>query len=1455
MRKGWLGRVGMAAFLGLSVMATGGGCAEEREPISQVQPNYVKKLDLLGPDKDRPTEWYMRMTVTEVQRSNEFAFPGYQDELRRIRWDVQEQYLIARRSYELVSGSDGKGADPRKNDGVIVAMFPITMHFDIRRAYNPLTREEQNILVPNTTDRPWWEREFMYVDWSRNLVTDPDFQGLWIGEIFGDIQWQPVQYYVTDPTSPNAPVADTANGYMDFTSKWVSKAVAFNGISWLPSCILMNWYGGSDTMECNDQEISVRTSFLKVGDRDYEPFETDSSKFAMFGTFNRDRYGYSREYGITDDKWHRLAARHNLWQKSHDDRECFASGNKLEADAMCASVPGSVCDPYGGESQGKKGLCTIPYKDRPVRTIAYHVSKSMPADLWDMNQELVNEWNEALVDSIAVTREVECRRLGGDQATCHAQFYDGDVPKGSNGPALVLCHNPVIEGDNQACGKVGTSAREGDLRYNLIGWVDQPLARAPLGYGPNGADPLTGEVIQSTAYIYGASHDSYAAMARDLVAVANGDIDTEAFAKGTFVNGNLDGKNPLSAKDSAAFAGFAERLAAGVKSSGMSAAEIAARMKAIQPEQMVAKIGASSAAVDGLAGVDKLAAVNAMIADKGIHGAAGFGGRAEAEANIKSVADKLAGSKSEAELIGTADWVSANGILGAGDPATLENMRKVTSPFGGSLSPFAMADVQQKMFAALEAKGICMYGLSEFNAPHLEGLALKFMGKYQDLPKEERQQKVYAELRASIYRAVTEHELGHTMALRHNFQGSWDAINYHPNYWKLRTANGTKTAACNPSSIHDEKTDTCMGPRYLDRETNAEMGIGTDHPAIEEYAYSSIMDYGYDFNTDLVGLGSYDRAAMKFIYGNVVETFPAGSAVASQLASLHAIPAEYTPRGPVSEQWWVKRNDPLGGGNKVQPTHYTTLARIMQGEKAVALYDEARCRDANGSSFEAHSAIDGKICLPPAKDHAHISEMESGKLTGIDDDVEALYWRSKDGRIRWPYRFGTDEYASSPHNLRFDAGADVYEAAVNVSRLYEYRYLLDYWRRGRRGWIPFFMGGRLWDRYFSRMHSIGWLAASKISQYAAMDPAATPETNDYLTSDDWGRGYTLAMSTLFDTIQRSITRPQPGQYAPKVAVPGQAYDLWEVPDFAAPDTSAPVVSILDGRWIDDDMNTYKGGSFHYQSFIDRYGAHVEKPLAVAALSVQFPPMHVYYDRDSYVDGRNVLLNFRSVMPKAYDRLLGGIMALDTDLMAPTMDTSKVVKDPAGNRIASLNWPQLWDDTYDLNPRAVDATTGSVVQVDPLVGFRLQVPALLYTFWFGQDDASMTIAHSLRVWAEGGPEALPLKDDEKVFFYEPDSGITWASRKTAMETQNGLLRPTGPGHRMIMKANQLLAAAYDVQVDADGMPVYDATTHRPVWTTTPDKIKDLTAYQTLRRYIGILNVMRQYQHDMRGDLKL
>jgi hypothetical protein len=1436
MGNGRWSRVALLAALGVAVAASSAavGCAKEAEPISQVQPDYIRKSDLVGADPKNPSEWFMRSTVTDVGRTNNFAFPGLQDEMKRVRWDIQENFLVARRSYELVSGSDGKGAMPSRNDGVIVAMFPISSHFDVRRAYNDLTGEELNVVVENRNDRPWYEREYFRVDWSRNLVTDPE--GLfWFDNMFGDVQWESVAYTDTNPRSENAPVYDTQKGYMDVTTKLLAKTPNLWGITWLPQCWIMNLYTGSDVMDCNDQEVTVRVSFLKATDRDYQPLETDSQKFAMFGTFNRDRWGFSRQYEILDQHWHRLAARHNLWEKSHDGRQCMLTGDRVAADGVCASVPGSVCDPYAGE----KGLCTLPYAQRKVKTVAYHVSKKMPADLWEMNQALVDEWNEALTGAIDAAREVECQKGGG--ADCHGQFFDGDKPKPAEKRALVLCHNPVVKEDDASCGGEGTSAREGDLRYNLIGWVDQPLSAAPLGYGPNGADPLTGEVIQSTAYIYGASVDTYATMARDLVLVALGDIKPEDFVLGNHVAGSIDNFKSAAGLEGVygAYGEYLKGKTPGTVKTGLSDIEIASRLKGLQPESLVAKIDAAGLVGDKMSAADRLSVVNNAIAAKGVAGAPGFGGAAEAEAKMKVMADRFKGSPMEAELIGTDQFLYSNAIANfqMGDKATQDKIREITSPFGGKLSTHAISALMDRMHSQLEARGECILAANEFSAPHFEGLAKKMQEKYGALSPEERKKEVFAELRRLIYKGVTEHEVGHTMALRHNFQGSWDAVNFHPNYWKLRTANGTAAAACT-TARNDATKDSCMGPRYLDPETNEEGGFaGKPHAGIEEFAYSSIMDYGYDFNTDLHGLGAYDKAAMKFIYGNAVEVLPKSSKVAQQIAPLHAAPSATLPRGPISEQWWVKRPlDPsLGTGEAVQPTHYTTLARIMQSEKL--LFDPSRCVEPG--AHEEHTAIDGKVCHAMALEHASASDLVSGNMATIDDKVYASKWRTQDGRIRWPYRFGTDEYASYPHGLRFDAGADVYEAATNLAKLYEYRYVLDYFRRGRRGWFTIALGNRIWDRYFSRMHSIGWLAGSKIGQYAAMYPTMKPEENPALKNDDWGRGYSLAASVMFETLERAILRPQPGGYDKKVeGVAGFTKDLFEVPDWPPGGGKSFKVSVLEGRWIDDELNNGKGGSFHYSEFHDRQGTYVEKSIAAAALLAQFPPVHTYYSRDTYVDGRNMLINFRSIMPMAFDRLMGAVLTADADVVAPWVDRNEK-KDALGN--STVHYPALWENDYQI--------TGSAPQtIDPLVGYQTQVPTLLYSFWFGMDDDSRGLMNSFRVWIDGSMEGLKLPDSEKAFFYEPGSGVLWCARKYGNETVQGTTRPKGLGERMLFRANQLLAAAYAVEVTADGMPVYDPVTHQPKWLATakPGDLRgDADATKWFGRHVGLLNTVRNY----------
>ena len=81
----------------LFVSAVLAGCPEAREPVIQVQANAIAKSQFEG-------EWYFQRTVIDTPYETEFTFIGDQGELERVRWRVEENLLLALRSYQRVEG-------------------------------------------------------------------------------------------------------------------------------------------------------------------------------------------------------------------------------------------------------------------------------------------------------------------------------------------------------------------------------------------------------------------------------------------------------------------------------------------------------------------------------------------------------------------------------------------------------------------------------------------------------------------------------------------------------------------------------------------------------------------------------------------------------------------------------------------------------------------------------------------------------------------------------------------------------------------------------------------------------------------------------------------------------------------------------------------------------------------------------------------------------------------------------------------------------------------------------------------------------------------------------------------------------------------------------------------------------------------------------------------------------
>jgi hypothetical protein len=428
------------------------GCADERAPIDRVQPYALPKAFFIGEDfnsaADDP-EFWTQGTLIDVGygSSQDGLFTStYAQAVSRIRFEITEDLLIARLAYERIDNSDGRGVGGSTQNGIIVAAYAIESHFDIVRQYNPTTGEQINVLEENSIDRPWNERQYIRVDWSKNLSTDTyDFDTLSLLGVYGNVTYEPLAYDVTTPDDPNAPVFDVDNGYFDVTNKAfvVPGMVDISFFGWglglVPTC----WFdgdfmgGGFPYASCNPMELTIRQSFRRVVDRDFEPKDWDGYRFQAYGGFYVDRWGYARNYGMTDDNWHRLLSHHQIWERTHyytdparmtGAVECYTptttgygqdphrDTDRNGTEDECESVGGgSKCDTF-------RQQCTLPYGQRKTITIPWYMANLGDQNYYEPTAEAAHMWDVGLRAAVRSAQYAECTNTGGTPEDCLARF-------------------------------------------------------------------------------------------------------------------------------------------------------------------------------------------------------------------------------------------------------------------------------------------------------------------------------------------------------------------------------------------------------------------------------------------------------------------------------------------------------------------------------------------------------------------------------------------------------------------------------------------------------------------------------------------------------------------------------------------------------------------------------------------------------------------------------------------------------------------------------------------------------------------------------------------------------------------------------------------------------------------------------------------------------------------------
>jgi hypothetical protein len=1514
-------RAVLIGAIGLAAGSTA-GCAEEREPINRVQANALAKSFFVGDDlkgtEDDP-EFWTRSTVVDVgygaSQDGLFNSSWAQADLSRIKWVIQEDLLVARLTYERIDGTDGKGAGKATKDGLVVAAFPILSHFDIKRDYNPATGEESNIVVENTSDRAWHERTYMRVDWSKNLNTDSyDFDTLSIIGVYGGVKYEALSYYVNDPTDPDAPQFDPNAGYFDVTTKAFAMPQVIDissfgwGIDALPACFVDNdfMHGTAPSGNCNPVEVTIRHSFRKVVDNDYEVAEWDGKKFSAYGPFMNERYGYARNFGMSDEKWHRFANRFQIWEKSHvynDGKpvECYNGNTPPDADPNrddngngtsdeCEAVGrGSRCDTF-------RQACTLPYRDRTPKPLAWHYTQGSNPEYFDGTEWAVHEWDVAMRSAVMVAKYAECKRVNdGDDCGKYPVYFgqmddqedairlarevdacrnqtkivgpDGlpteqvayagrdcnqlAVDLGNADPAhpmdpavialaqmpemIALCHSPVAEGDAEVCGDVGTVARYGDLRFHNVNAFTAPQVPSAWGIYTDSEDPLTGEKISASINIWTHVNDLFAQGVIDVVRYIKGELKTADVTEGAYirdwVNANEQAAQQGSVLPPMTRNDVDKRVADFLDISLEEYREAQTKLN---------QKGADPKALQVLKQADRI--VRGTKAEAGAQSAnrATYEWRRQAAKNTPLELELM--TPAMQQYAGVENLPLSDEVLAAASPLRGNN-------------PVVQREFKRTKDMAFANKGACVLEApSEAPAPlSVHGVADLLEEKFEkfdptqskdvQMARAERMRKWLAQ---RAHYGVIIHEMGHSVGMRHNFLSSWDSFNYRPQYWQLRTKNGTIQEECTDLATDDGTS--CVGPRYHDPVTEEER-----KNMVWMWSQSSVMDYPGDHLMDTIGLGAYDFAAARMFYGDMVavhadDTYKAGK-----------------PRG----DGVVERMDSFGGLLGLEYTvgpkaiHYSQLNKeydlLLPGscysvgataEEVRAKFRPATWNDARDGVW--HPVLDGQIvqvdgqytrCKQQKVDYVPWNSLTDSVIPG-QEYRGAVRSFDQTGRTRVPYPFATDSWADLG-NLsvyRHDNGADAYELINFWIAQQEVNHVFDNYRRGKHGFSVRSAASRTLGRYSTKMRD----AAKGLSLLRnIVDEIALAEGGN---ADAYWKNYVgqlwsnnvLISGIVFDHFTRQMARPQAGTHAS----PTGDVVLRSLDD-AYFDSPARVIipngatgyynSVgIGGRLLENRLPDDKGE--WDRDYTLNAGSYYDK-INTGYLMTESEDNFISASRTDYLDPRYRAVSLADLFPEGFRRWVGNNLTGDDFIKGARLTASASgapeLEENAGDFPEAkdckapgckypknpIGWTSWWIPSgpescfpgnasivcksytgTEFNPQA----PANLVAIDPQVGWDQQKFLIANVFMYLPENQKLKWFDMMSIW-ELGVNADPGFAN-RIEFHNP-TGKVWIAKTYGKEALFGKTVQKGIAARVLEWANHLLVQAYATEegpdLDADG----------------------------------------------------
>src|SRR5262249_40067558 len=139
----------------------------------------------------------------------------------------------------------------------------------------------------------------------------------------------------------------------------------------------------------------------------------------------------------------------------------------------------------------------------------------------------------------------EWAKIGTENSPCEAHIDEVGAARGyspavialaKKQPMVVLCHSPVVKTDLDVCGKEGTVARHGDIRFHLVTAVPTPETNSPWGIMSDSNDPVTGEHVSASINIWTHVNDLFSRGLVDTLRYIGGELKDEDITDAKYID-------------------------------------------------------------------------------------------------------------------------------------------------------------------------------------------------------------------------------------------------------------------------------------------------------------------------------------------------------------------------------------------------------------------------------------------------------------------------------------------------------------------------------------------------------------------------------------------------------------------------------------------------------------------------------------------------------------------------------------------------------------------------------------------------------------------------------------------------------------------------------------------------------------------------------------------------------